>query len=62
METEQNKGKRVLKLVHLNVKILTSSYKVLEYGLDLLKRCLCFARRNSENLFFSEDDCPPTLN
>ena len=29
----------------------------MEYGLDLLKRCLCFARRNPENLFFSEDDC-----
>ena len=33
----------------------------MEYGLDLLKRCLCFARRNPENLFFSEDDCHPTL-
>ena len=62
METEQNKGKRVLKLVHLNVKILTSSYEVVEYGLDLLKRRLCFARRNPESLFFSEDDCHLTLN
>ena len=34
----------------------------MEYGLDLLKRCLCFARRNPENLFFSEDDCHPSLN
>ena len=31
------------------------------YGLDLLKRCLCFAGRNPKNLFFSEDDCHPTL-
>ena len=31
------------------------------YGLDLLKRCLCFARRNPKNLCFSEDDRHPTL-
>ena len=34
----------------------------MEYGLDLLKRCLRFARRNPENMFFSEDDCHPSLN
>ena len=30
--------------------------------MDLLKRCLCFARRNPESLSFSEDDCYLTLN
>ena len=29
--------------------------------MDLLKRCLCFAQQNPENLFFSEDDCHPTF-
>ena len=29
--------------------------------MDLLKRCLCFARRNPENLLFSENDGHPTL-
>ena len=39
------------------VKILTCSWEVVEYGLDLLKRCLRFAWRNPENVFLSEDDC-----
>ena len=32
-------------------------------GLDSLKRCFCFARRNPENesFFNSEDDCHPSL-
>ena len=30
--------------------------EVVEYGLDLLKRYLCFAQQNPENLFFSEDN------
>ena len=33
----------------------------MEYGLDLLKRCFCFALRNPGNLSFSEGDCHPTL-
>ena len=33
----------------------------MEYGLDLLKRSLCYAQRNPGNSFFSEDDCHPTL-
>ena len=28
----------------------------------LAEKMLMFARRNPENLFFSEDDCHPTLN
>ena len=28
--------------------------EVVEHGFDLLKRCLCFAQQNPENLFFSE--------
>ena len=51
----RNKGKRVLK------STIPTCGVVVEYGLDLLKRCLCFARRNPENLFFCEDDCHPTL-
>ena len=34
----------------------------MEYGLDLLEKCLRFARRNPENMSFSEDDCHPSLN
>ena len=31
-------------------------------GVDpALRKCLCFARRNPENLFFSENNCHPTL-
>ena len=30
--------------------------EVVEYGFDLLKRCLCFAQQIPENLFFSEDN------
>ena len=34
----------------------------MEYGSDpALRRCLYFARRNPENLFFGEDDSHPTL-
>ena len=28
--------------------------EVVEYGLDLLKRCLCFAQQNPENLFLAK--------
>ena len=35
----------------------------MEYGLDLLKRCLRFAWRNPETeTWFNEDDCHPSLN
>ena len=42
------------------VKILTCSYEVEEYGLDLLKRCLL--GETKKTCFFSKDDCHPTLN
>ena len=51
METKQNQRQKSLK-VHLKVKYSHVRQKLLEYGLDSLKRCLCFARRNPENLSF----------
>ena len=48
--------------VHLKLKYSHVLKEVMEYGLDLLKRCLCFSRQNPENLFFRKDDCHPTLN
>ena len=44
------------------VKILRWSWGGVEYGLDSLKWCLCFAWRNPETQLLGEDDsCHPTL-